>query len=88
MADPRRYRKRPVTIEAVRWAEYSDLASVIGWVVENGGTANALVHVNAIEIGTLEGVIRASLGDWVVRGVKGEFYPVRPDIFEATYEAV
>ena len=40
-----------------------------------------------IAIDTLEGVMRASAGDWIIRGVKGEFYPCKPDIFEATYDA-
>ena len=39
-------------------------------------------------IATLEGVMRASIGDWIIRGVAGEFYPCRGDIFEATYEGV
>lgn len=41
----------------------------------------------AIEIDTLEGTMRAHPGDWIIKGVKGEFYPCKPDIFEATYEA-
>jgi hypothetical protein len=39
-------------------------------------------------IETLEGVMRAEVGDWIIRGVKGEFYPCKPDIFAATYEPV
>jgi hypothetical protein len=39
-------------------------------------------------IDTLEGLIHASSGDWIIRGVQGEFYPCKPDIFESTYEAV
>lgn len=41
-----------------------------------------------ISIPTLEGVMRADVGDWIIRGVKGEFYPCKPDVFEATYELV
>ena len=41
-----------------------------------------------LEIQTLEGVMQASLGDWIIKGVQGEFYPCKPDIFEATYERV
>ena len=41
-----------------------------------------------VEIPTLEGTMRCGPGDWIIRGVKGEIYPCKPDIFEATYEAV
>lgn len=41
-----------------------------------------------IKIETLEGVMDASIGDWIIKGVNGEFYPCKPDIFEKTYEAV
>lgn len=41
---------------------------------------------SALVIPTSEGYMRASLGDWIIKGVKGEFYPCKPDIFEATYE--
>lgn len=41
-----------------------------------------------IEIPTLEGIMRADVGDWIIKGVAGEFYPCKPDIFEATYELV
>jgi hypothetical protein len=47
------------------------------WAAEQNGT---------VTITTLEGVMRADPGDWIIRGVKGEFYPCKPDIFEATYE--
>ncbi len=43
---------------------------------------------SVLEIETLEGVMQASVGDWIIRGVQGEFYPCKPDIFEQTYEAV
>jgi hypothetical protein len=53
-----------------------------------GNTQAAWVMGDAIEISTLEGVMRADPGDWIIKGIAGEFYPVKPDIFEATYEAV
>lgn len=52
----------------------------VGWTIDPSD--------GALYIGTLEGVMRVSLGDYVIRGVQGEFYPCKPDIFEATYEAV
>jgi hypothetical protein len=88
-----RYRKRPVVIEAVRLPSdgLADspqrAAEVARWC---GGRAIAtgpgLSSAWAIYIGTLEGEMRADPGDWIIRGVKGEFYPCKPDIFEATYE--
>jgi len=45
-------------------------------------------RVTLVVIQTLEGTMQASPGDWIIRGVAGEFYPCKPDIFEATYEAV
>ena len=43
---------------------------------------------NSLSVHTLEGDMRASVGDWIIKGVNGEFYPCKPDIFEKTYEAV
>ena len=89
---PRRVLHQPVVIEAMEFTEQSAQA-VIGWcgavpfpAGENWDTGEPEAGYLAIQ--TLEGVMRADLGDWIVRGVKGEFYPVKPDIFEATYEVV
>jgi hypothetical protein len=49
---------------------------------------NQIVHPAHIAIDTLEGTMHASVGDWIIRGVQGEFYPCKPDIFAATYETV
>ncbi len=86
------YRKRPVVIEAIPWTgENADEVSAFG----NSGPApmrgaDFQVHSASlqVEIGTLEGHMIAQVGDWIIRGVKGEFYPCKPDIFEATYERV
>lgn len=90
MADVRRYRKKPVVIEAVlHLGDHGDVAAAediarwcggeVGW----GPKADP-----GILIKTREGTMRADPGDWIIRGVQGEFYPCKPDIFEATYEAV
>ncbi|MGG1598049.1 hypothetical protein [Paenibacillus naphthalenovorans] len=77
-----KYRKKPVVVEAWRnlddngWPDWLSEAEVGR---EPGGV---------ILIRTLEGVMRAELGDWIIRGVKGEVYPCKPDVFEATYEPV
>lgn len=53
--------------------------------VSNGELAQ-LLDPEHLEIRTLEGTMRADVGDWIIKGVQGEFYPCKPDIFEATYE--
>lgn len=88
-----RYRKKPVEIEAVRWTgeNWGEVCLFLG-VPDNGrGDEDALRQDPArmpVIIYTLEGDMRAELGDWIVRGVKGEYYPVKPDIFDLTYERV
>jgi hypothetical protein len=83
-----RYRKKPVVIEAIRYE--GDAAAVIAWVnshvPEDEDPAVWEEDGPCIQIMTLEGTMRADPGDWIIRGVKGEFYPCKPDIFDATYE--
>lgn len=75
-----KFRKKPVVIEAVQWTgkNASEVCSFMGGVM---GTTE-----HKVEIDTLEGRMHASIGDWIIRGVKGELYPCKPDIFAATYE--
>lgn len=83
-----KYRKRPVVIEAIQFYE-SEQARILAWIAEGGHSSR--VYVGAaprLEIDTLEGAITATEGDWIIKGVAGEFYPCKPDIFEATYERV
>lgn len=77
------YRKKPVVIEAKGPLTHDNAAGIAHWC--GGGVARAL---DAVAIETLEGTMRADLGDYVIKGVKGEFYPCKPDIFDATYERV
>ena len=84
-----KYRKKPVVIDAVRWlgGNLEEVCTFIVAVPEGRGTG----HVPAtgeLLIPTLEGVLKASPGDWIIKGVAGEFYPCKPDIFERTYEEV
>ena len=87
----RAFRKKPVVIEAMQWTG-DGAKSILDWISGNGGTA--YLHQNCggreshLLIRTLEGDMIADNGDWVIRGVKGEFYPCKPDIFAATYDAV
>ena len=79
------FRKKPVVIEAWQLPMMDDMTRVFG------GDPNIIfkrergVIVEAI-ISTLEGTMTAGAGDWIIRGVKGELYPCKPDIFDATYE--
>lgn len=82
-----RYRKKPIVVEAMQYDGSEDSRNRI---VEWAGTLyckNYLSRGVGFDIDTLEGVMTVSPGDWVIRGVAGEFYPCNPDIFEATYEA-
>lgn len=88
-----RYRKKPVEIEAVHYdgTNRDEAAAFMGRTgkVEQTklpGPGRGL-H-DGIVIRTLEGDMTASVGDWIIRGVQGELYPCKPDIFAATYEAV
>lgn len=78
-----KFQKKPVTVEARRLTQVNaeELAKWCGGRIE-------YTYRVAFEIPTLEGVMEAQEGDWIIRGVKGEFYPCKPDIFEATYEPV
>ena len=91
-----KFRKKPVVIEAVQFAGGPDGANAVFDTFDITGAkfvpdlfnADDPLGVGLISIPTLEGTMFASKGDWIIRGVKGEFYPVKPDIFDATYEAV
>ena len=78
-----KFRKKPVVIEAFQW--FPDGPTVAG-VVAAPGAGGVSVPPDACGIQTLEGFMRVSPGDWIITGVKGERYPCKPDIFEATYE--
>ena len=81
-----KYRKKPVIIEAIQCKEPNNIADIVSFcpvAKQSDGGDSGLVWV---EIPTLEGVHQATYGDYVIRGVKGEFYPCKPDIFEMTYE--
>lgn len=78
-----KFRKRPVVIEAWNFASLDDLHNMPIWVA---GNAQDRAGSDSLFISTLEGVMEAKTGDWIIKGVKGEVYPCKPDIFAATYE--
>jgi hypothetical protein len=87
-----RFRKLPVVIDAMEFTDLDSYLRIVKWMKASGDThalANEVRYTTPIMlIQTLEGTMAANPGDWIVRGVHGEFYPVKPDIFAATYEPV
>lgn len=79
-----RYRKRPVVIEAVQWT--GDMGAVVAVLGQGFPTYGPPGKSGSLRITTLEGDHECQLGDYIIRGVKGELYPCKPDIFAATYE--
>ncbi len=86
------YRKKPVVIDAMQTDGTLTTAKRIqAWSISAAYPSQYNPQVDTcseMTIDTLEGSMRADEGDWIIRGVKGEFYPCKPDIFDATYEAV
>jgi hypothetical protein len=95
-----KYRKKPVVIDAVQltWANWSDVCELANvgdlrenqptgcYIDENGDATEAMTDTMGLAIPTLEGVMLAREGDWIIKGVAGEIYPCKPEIFEQTYE--
>lgn len=95
-----RYRKKPVVIEARRFEANNEVGSphmdaLVEWM--NSCSPQEFSRLlgkiawhdrTAIYIRTFEGIMTASCGDWIIRGVKGEFYPCTPDVFDASYEEI
>lgn len=80
-----RFVKKPVEIEAI--CTLDDDETLLGWLREHNCPFE-MVGDHALVIHTLEGDMRADKGDWIIRGVQGEFYPCKPHIFVETYEPV
>lgn len=90
------FRKKPVVIEAIQFKGSENMEEVDTFM--NGAALPASPNANVqhgfqtwpdrVVISTLEGIMYGDVGDWIIKGVKGELYPCKPDIFEATYEGV
>lgn len=81
-----RFRKLPVEVEAVQFDGRND-GEIIGFMAA-AGSETPYRYKNWMMIPTLEGVMAAAPLDWIIKGIRGEFYPCKPDIFERTYEPV
>lgn len=82
-----RYRTKPCEIEAIQWTGLN-LEEIIDFV---GRPFDSTIHSNGtayIIITTLEGDMRASVGDYIIKGLRGEFYPCKPDVFVKKYELI
>lgn len=95
MSETSKFSKKPVVIDAVQfdgtWPSVNDWLTALGYDEEGDGTdGGPACHMdgNRLVIQTLEGDMTARPGDWIIRGVQGEFYPCREDVFRQTYEAV
>lgn len=87
-----RVRRLPLVFEAVQ-VSFSNVGLVAEWIVQHGGAVGGLTYRESgpigergLWIGTLEGVMEAKVGWWVLRGSAGEFWPVREDVFSKSYE--
>jgi hypothetical protein len=76
-----RYRKKPIVVDADKWEPKNqnarDLAKLHGWNIDSQGN---------VLISTLEGFMNCNPGDWIIRGVEGEYYSCKPSVFQKTYE--
>jgi hypothetical protein len=80
-----RFRKKPVVVEARQLGlDYDEDCAIVAWC--GGRALGEEYEPNVLAIDTLEGTMEAAHGDWIIRGVQGEHYPCKPDIFAATYE--
>lgn len=88
-----RYLKKPIIIEAIRY-NGENASGIIDWagneIIQELRSRNIghYKQEDGLLIKTLEGLMRADKGDWIIKGIKGEFYPCKPDIFEKTYDSV
>ncbi len=87
-----KFRKKPVVIEAWEWDQAASTLELLfglpgfrdAWSGHDTSPSGKVI--SHLRIKTLEGALNVSDGDWIIKGVKGEFYPCKPDIFELTYE--
>ena len=85
MSTPQKFRKKPVEIEAIQWVEDEPMRTLIDFT-------NGLIQLNDVdrEFAVYDRLhdtwVKFGYGDWIIKGVQGEFYPCREDIFQATYE--
>lgn len=82
-----KYRKRPVVIEAIQWTGYNTY-EVIDFAGKNVATEKFDKDTDTLLVKTLEGTMKANIGDYIIKGIANEFYPCNEKIFYQTYEKV
>lgn len=87
-----KYRKKPVVIEALQFRE-GNFQEILNFSLGKAKRriayeGNTPIETDTIDISTLEGVMNATEGDYIIKGIEGEFYPCKPNIFENSYELV
>ena len=85
-----KYRKKPVVIEAIQLTNES-IIEIIKWATDYISIkidTDENDNIIGMIIPTLEGAMKASMNDYIIKGIQGEFYPCKPDIFEQTYELI
>jgi len=79
-----KYQKKPIVIEAFRYGiDYRP-----DWFTDKVSSLDIVTADSHCEIRTLEGIMRGEKGDWIIKGIKGEIYPCKPDVFEKSYDTV
>jgi hypothetical protein len=82
----RKFRKKPITIEAMQLTDSKSVLDIEDWI--NSGDVGFSTNPPTLWIDTLEGRMEASTGDWIIKGIEGEFYPCKNEIFIKTYQEV
>ena len=89
-----KYRKKPVVVDALQWdgTNFDEICNFMqkfyGSKLNYENMSEHASKTGELFIQSLEGVMRASKGDYIIKGIQGEFYPCKPDIFEVTYEKI
>lgn len=83
-----KYRKKPVEIEAVQFLDTPEQLDILSNFMEKDVIVSYSGISPVLYIHTLEGVMSASVGDFIIRGIKGEYYPCKPNIFEDSYDKI
>lgn len=84
-----KFKKKPIVIEATKFmGGFSFDEMLVEWGKPFASSSHYVEISNTLTIKTLEGAMLADIGDYIIKGIKGEFYPCKPDIFEISYELV
>lgn len=81
------FRKKPVVIDAIQYTG-DNVTECLNFIKRTNQSLPTYIDTSTFIIKTLEGAMTVCKGDWIIRGVQGEFYPCKPDIFDQTYELV